>query len=134
MTIDDLIPPAGASPPASRPVTQAVILAGGQGSRRRPYTDTPPKPMVEIPGTGLPIIGHQPERPAAEGVSDVVISCGHPAEVVLGWLGTVSLPLTVIPVGAHPRGQAVTTSPRPCPAGSRRPGPAARPGTPAPAP
>lgn len=36
---------------ASRP-TQAVILAGGQGSRLRPYTDDRPKPMVEIPGTG----------------------------------------------------------------------------------
>ena len=32
--------------------TQAVVLAGGQGSRLRPYTDDRPKPMVEIPGTG----------------------------------------------------------------------------------
>ena len=32
--------------------TQAVVLAGGQGSRLRPYTDDRPKPMVEIPGPG----------------------------------------------------------------------------------
>ncbi|TDC99594.1 nucleotidyltransferase family protein [Nonomuraea deserti] len=98
MTVDDLIPSAGESPRASRPVTQAVILAGGQGSRLRPYTDTRPKPMVEIPGTGLPIIGHQLEWLAAEGVTDAVISCGYLAEVVLDWLGTARLPLTATAV------------------------------------
>jgi NDP-sugar pyrophosphorylase family protein len=66
---------------ASRPV-QAVVLAGGQGSRLRPYTDDRPKPMVEIPGTGTPIIGHQLAWLAEEGVTDVVISCGHLAEVL----------------------------------------------------
>ncbi|MEV1175809.1 nucleotidyltransferase family protein [Nonomuraea sp. NPDC049784] len=98
MTFDDLIPSAGESPLVSRPVTQAVILAGGQGSRLRPYTDTRPKPMVEIPGTGLPIIGHQLEWLAAEGVTDAVISCGYLAETVLDWLSTANLPLNVIPV------------------------------------
>jgi NDP-sugar pyrophosphorylase family protein len=29
---------------------QAVILAGGQGSRLRPHTDTRPKAMIEIAG------------------------------------------------------------------------------------
>lgn len=59
---------AGMTPPktASRP-TQAVVLAGGQGSRLRPYTDDRPKPMVEIPGTGTPIIGHQLAWLAEEG-------------------------------------------------------------------
>src|SRR5437879_11621734 len=66
---------------ASRPV-QAVVLAGGQGSRLRPYTDDRPKPMVEIPGTGTPIIGHQLSWLAEEGVTDVVVSCGHLAEVL----------------------------------------------------
>src|SRR4051812_20770591 len=66
---------------ASRP-TQAVILAGGQGSRLRPYPDDRPKPMVEIPGTGTPIIGHQLVWLAEEGVTDVVVSCGHLAEVL----------------------------------------------------
>ncbi|CAM5711195.1 nucleotidyltransferase family protein [Streptomyces californicus] len=66
--------------------TQAVILAGGQGSRLRPYTDDRPKPMVEIPGTGTPIIGHQLSWLAAEGVTDAVVSCGHLAEVLQEWL------------------------------------------------
>lgn len=73
--------------------TQAVILAGGQGSRLRPYTDDKPKPMVEIPGTGTPIIGHQLSWLAREGVTDVVISCGHLASVLESWLAEAELPL-----------------------------------------
>ncbi|MDB1088020.1 nucleotidyltransferase family protein [Streptomyces sp. ACA25] len=75
--------------------TQAVVLAGGQGSRLRPYTDDRPKPMVEIPGTGTPIIGHQLAWLASEGVTDAVISCGHLAEVLQDWLAAAELPLRV---------------------------------------
>ncbi|GAA1900851.1 nucleotidyltransferase family protein [Streptantibioticus ferralitis] len=83
---------------STAPVTQAVILAGGQGSRLRPYTDDRPKPMVEIPGTGTPIIGHQLDWLAAEGVTDVVVSCGHLAEVLERWLDSADLPLKVTTV------------------------------------
>jgi len=76
-------------------VTQAVLLAGGQGSRLRPYTDTRPKPMIEIPGTGTPIIGHQLAWLAAEGVTDAVVSCGHLADVLQDWLDATELPLRV---------------------------------------
>ncbi|GHF70878.1 nucleotidyltransferase family protein [Streptomyces thermodiastaticus] len=82
---------------ALRP-TQAVILAGGQGSRLRPYTDDRPKPMVEIPGTGVPIIGHQIAWLAEEGVTDVVVSCGHLAEVLQDWLASATLPAKVTTV------------------------------------
>lgn len=78
--------------------TQAVILAGGQGSRLRPYTDDRPKPMVEIPGTGIPIIGHQLAWLASEGVTDAVVSCGHLAEVLQDWLARARLPLRVTTV------------------------------------
>jgi NDP-sugar pyrophosphorylase family protein len=81
--------------PSTPTVTQAVILAGGQGSRLRPYTDDRPKPLVEIPGTGTPILGHQLAWLAAEGVTDVVISCGHLAEVLQKWLVETELPLRV---------------------------------------
>ncbi|MFG2452365.1 NDP-sugar synthase [Streptomyces sp. NPDC048512] len=81
----------------ARPV-QAVVLAGGQGSRLRPYTDDRPKPMVEIPGTGTPIIGHQLTWLAEEGVTDVVISCGHLAGVLQTWLDSADLPVTVTTV------------------------------------
>ncbi len=80
--------------------TQAVILAGGQGSRLRPYTDDRPKPMVEIPGTGTPIIGHQLAWLAEEGVTDAVVSCGHLAAVLQDWLRSAAdrLPLRVTTV------------------------------------
>ncbi|MFG2438656.1 NDP-sugar synthase [Streptomyces sp. NPDC048508] len=81
----------------ARPV-QAVVLAGGQGSRLRPYTDDRPKPMVEIPGTGTPIIGHQLTWLAEEGVTDVVISCGHLAGVLETWLDSADLPVKVTTV------------------------------------
>ncbi|MEU9377546.1 nucleotidyltransferase family protein [Streptomyces sp. NPDC048255] len=87
--------PAAAFPAAP---TQAVVLAGGQGSRLRPYTDDRPKPMVEIPGTGVPIIGHQLAWLAAEGVTHAVVSCGHLAEVLQEWLGQARLPLHVTTV------------------------------------
>ncbi|MDX3235694.1 nucleotidyltransferase family protein [Streptomyces sp. ME03-5709C] len=88
------------TPATSPAVTQAVLLAGGQGSRLRPYTDTRPKPMIEIPGTGIPIIGHQLAWLAAEGVTDAVISCGHLAEVLQDWLSgaAADLPLRVTTV------------------------------------
>ncbi len=95
-------------PAAAHPAvpTQAVVLAGGQGSRLRPYTDDRPKPMVEIPGTGLPIIGHQLAWLAAEGVTDVVVSCGHLAGVLQEWLGQARLPLRVTTVvEAEPLGR-----------------------------
>ncbi|MFG3226495.1 NDP-sugar synthase [Kitasatospora sp. NPDC048194] len=94
-------------PPAvGRTITQAVILAGGQGSRLRPYTDDRPKPLVEIPGTGTPILGHQLGWLAAEGVTDVVVSCGHLADVLEEWLDTADLPLRVrTVVEAEPLGR-----------------------------
>ncbi|MFB7668053.1 NDP-sugar synthase [Kitasatospora sp. NPDC056138] len=87
-------------------VTQAVILAGGQGSRLRPYTDDRPKPLVEIPGTGVPILGHQLAWLASEGVTDAVISCGHLADVLQEWLDNADLPLDVrTVVEAEPLGR-----------------------------
>jgi len=102
MTRDDEVPRTTSHPAAPQdvaaPITQAVLLAGGQGSRLRPYTDDRPKPMVEIPGTGTPIIGHQLAWLAAEGVTDAVVSCGHLAEVLQEWLDATPLPLNVTTV------------------------------------
>jgi NDP-sugar pyrophosphorylase family protein len=62
------------------PVTQALILAGGQATRLRPYTDTRPKAMVEV--AGRPIIDYQLEWLTGHGVEQVVVSCGYKAEVL----------------------------------------------------
>ncbi|MDT0303640.1 nucleotidyltransferase family protein [Streptomonospora wellingtoniae] len=76
------------------PVGQAVILAGGQATRLRPYTDTRPKAMVEV--AGRPIIDYQLEWLAGHGVEHVVVSCGYKAEVLREHLD------------AHPSGLDIT--------------------------
>ena len=59
---------------------QAVILAGGQGSRLRPHTDTRPKAMIEI--AGRCIVDYQIEWLAESGVTDVTVSACHLHEVL----------------------------------------------------
>lgn len=70
---------ASSSSPES-PVTQALIIAGGQATRLRPYTDDRPKAMVEV--AGRPIIDYQLEWLASHGVEQAVVSCGYKAEVL----------------------------------------------------
>ena len=57
---------------------QALILAGGEGTRLRPLTHTVPKPV--LPLAGRPHIGYVIDWLVRHGVDDVVVSCGHLAE------------------------------------------------------
>lgn len=59
---------------------QAIILAGGKATRMRPYTDDRPKAMVQV--GARPIIDHQLEWLAAQGVDTAVISCGYKAQMI----------------------------------------------------
>jgi NDP-sugar pyrophosphorylase family protein len=77
------------------PVTQAIVLAGGKGSRLRPHTDTRPKTLIEIPGTGRTILEHQLDWLAEDGVTDVVISCGYLSEVLEKWINEAELSVRV---------------------------------------
>ena len=54
---------------------QAVILAGGLGTRLGEETSTRPKPMVEI--GGMPIIWHIMKIYSSAGVNDFVICLGY---------------------------------------------------------
>jgi NDP-sugar pyrophosphorylase family protein len=86
------------------PISQAVILAGGQATRLRPYTDTRPKAMVEV--AGRPIIDYQLEWLAAHGVEHVVVSCGYKAEVLREHLGSrTEGPETTLLVEDEPLGR-----------------------------
>ena len=64
----------------------ALILAGGQGQRLRPLTDTLPKPM--LPLHGQPILARQLAwlRRSA-GVTDAVLLVGHLAHAVAEYFG-----------------------------------------------
>ena len=48
----------------------AVIMAGGRGSRLKPLTDTVPKPLLEI--AGKPIIDHTVDRLLKYGIDDIL--------------------------------------------------------------
>src|ERR671930_1718857 len=53
---------------------QALILAGGEGTRLRPLTSTVPKPVVPL--VDRPFISYMLEWLRGHGVDDVVMSCG----------------------------------------------------------
>lgn len=65
--------------------TQALILAGGQATRMRPYTDDAPKAMVPV--AGVPIVGHQLLWLAEHGVKSVTISGGYRHEMITSYVG-----------------------------------------------
>jgi NDP-sugar pyrophosphorylase family protein len=55
-------------------IRQAVILAGGKGSRLRPITHELPKPMV--PFRGKPLLAHVIEMLRKNGIFDITIAAG----------------------------------------------------------
>ena len=67
---------------------QAVILAGGLGTRLRPYTFLLPKPM--LPVGPKPILEHILEWLKGNGVSDVVVSTGYLGKMVSDYFGNGS--------------------------------------------
>ncbi len=64
---------------------QALILAGGEGTRLRPLTSTIPKPVVPL--VDRPFISFMLEWLRRHGVDDVILSCGFMAERVRRVLG-----------------------------------------------
>jgi D-glycero-D-manno-heptose 1,7-bisphosphate phosphatase len=67
------------------PPTQAVILAGGLGTRLRPLTDTVPKPM--IPFHGKPFAEYLLEMLREQGITDVLFLLGYLSPVVTDYFG-----------------------------------------------
>jgi mannose-1-phosphate guanylyltransferase len=64
---------------------QALILAGGEGTRLRPLTSTVPKPVVEL--VDRPFIAFMIEWLRGHGVDDVILACGFMADGVQKVLG-----------------------------------------------
>ncbi len=64
---------------------QALILAGGEGTRLRPLTSTIPKPVVPL--VGRPFISYMLEWLRGHGVEDVILGCGFMADRVRDVLG-----------------------------------------------
>jgi mannose-1-phosphate guanylyltransferase len=64
---------------------QALILAGGEGTRLRPLTSTIPKPVVPL--VDRPFISYMLEWLRGHGVDEAVLSCGFMADGVRQVLG-----------------------------------------------
>ncbi len=64
---------------------EAVIVAGGLGSRLRPLTERHPKHL--LPVAGVPLLGHQLARLAAVGVQHVVLAASYRASELAEALG-----------------------------------------------
>ena len=70
------------------PVTQAVILAAGVGSRLRPLTDDRPKAALAL--AGRPLVGHALSALATVGVASVVVVAGHARQALVAALDAAS--------------------------------------------
>lgn len=58
-----------------RPLTQAVVLAGGRGERLRPLTDSVPKPLVDV--NGRPFVTYVLDDLASQGITEVLFLTGY---------------------------------------------------------
>jgi NDP-sugar pyrophosphorylase family protein len=67
---------------------QAVILAGGLGTRLKPLTDTIPKSLVEI--CGKPFLEYQLDFLKKGGIRDIVLCIGHLGDQIERYFGNGS--------------------------------------------
>lgn len=72
---------------------QAIILAGGMGTRLQPLTYTVPKPM--LPVAGRPALSHIVESLAKAGCSEVIVTTNYLAELISSRLAQMNLPIPV---------------------------------------
>ena len=59
---------------------QAVIFAGGMGTRLREETEWRPKPLVEI--GGKPILWHLMKNLSSQGINEFIICLGYRGEQI----------------------------------------------------
>jgi mannose-1-phosphate guanylyltransferase len=66
---------------------QALVLAGGEGTRLRPLTYTTPKPVMPL--AGRPFLSFMLDWLRSHGVDEVILSCGFMSEDVKRVLGDI---------------------------------------------
>lgn len=65
--------------------TQAVILAGGLGTRLKPFTEDNPKPMYPI--QGKPFLEYLIEQARSFGFQEILLLLGYKAEKIIDYFG-----------------------------------------------
>jgi mannose-1-phosphate guanylyltransferase len=66
---------------------QALVLAGGEGTRLRPLTLTVPKPVMPL--AGRPFLTFMLDWLAGHGVTEAILSCGYRSDGVRRVLGDI---------------------------------------------
>lgn len=69
-------------------VRQAVILAGGYGTRLKPFTNSNPKPMYSF--EGKPFLEYLVEQVQSFGIEDIVLLLGYLPEKIMDYFGNGS--------------------------------------------
>ncbi|MEE9118441.1 MAG: sugar phosphate nucleotidyltransferase, partial [Calditrichia bacterium] len=69
----------------SKRIKQAVILAGGQGTRLRPLTNGLPKPLAPV--NGIPFLDYLLSCLIDVGIVHVVLLVGYKAEKIMNRYG-----------------------------------------------
>jgi NDP-sugar pyrophosphorylase family protein len=69
---------------------RAVVLAGGLGTRLRPYTTVIPKPLVPI--GGRPVLEHIIRSLVRSGVDQIDLCVSHLGELILIYLANADIP------------------------------------------
>jgi NDP-sugar pyrophosphorylase family protein len=64
---------------------KAVILAGGKGSRLKPYTTVFPKPLMPV--GNMPILEIIIRQLKSQGITDIIIAVGHLGELIMNFFG-----------------------------------------------
>lgn len=82
-------------------IKQAVILAGGLGTRLQPFTDENPKPMYPV--NGRPFIGYLIEQIKQFGIENILLLLGYMPEKITEYLGNgenygVSISYDITPI------------------------------------
>lgn len=72
---------------------QAIILAGGMGTRLRPLTYTVPKPM--LPVGGFPALAHTVRSLTSAGFTEVIVTTNYLADVVADGIRELNSPINV---------------------------------------
>jgi NDP-sugar pyrophosphorylase family protein len=67
------------------PLMRAVLLAGGKGTRLRPFTATIPKPLVPV--GDLPIMELLIRQLARHGCERLTVAVGHMAQLIMAYFG-----------------------------------------------
>lgn len=89
-------------------MTQAVILAGGKGTRLASRLGGKPKPLVDV--DGVPLLRRQIEALITHGIDSIVLLVNHAADQIADYVGQLDIParITLIDDG-EPRGTAGAT-------------------------